>query len=266
MPARSSDTYLFIDGEYVRRVYNEAIQSVFGCDGEIDLAEVKRQAGAKRAFFYDCLDDVQRTGESQTAYDARVASQESLFAAIRALKGFHVRLGSLRGAPKKLRQKEVDVLLAVDMLTHGFDGNMETAILIAGDLDFRPIIEALVRRGVFIEIWYEKKSGAQELWWAADFGRQLTFRWFYDWSTNSFRTRCPLPQFSDAHAPMMNITYERPGLYEGRDVRMLRDSDHGNFVLRIVEPSGVSVKWLEYPDEGVIERYFATIYGPIQWK
>jgi uncharacterized LabA/DUF88 family protein len=73
-----------------------------------------------------------------------------------------MRLGSLRGAPKKRRQKEVDVLLAADMLTHGYDGNMDKAILIAGDLDFRRVVEALVRRGVFVEVWYEPKSGAAE--------------------------------------------------------------------------------------------------------
>jgi uncharacterized LabA/DUF88 family protein len=56
------------------------------------------------------------------------------------------------------------------MLRHGFDGNMEKAVLLAGDLDFRPIVEALVRRGVFVEVWYEKNSAAQELWW----GRRIS--------------------------------------------------------------------------------------------
>ena len=40
---------------------------------------------------------------------------------------------------KKLRQKKVDVLLAVEALDHAFRGNMSRAYLIAGDLDFAPL-------------------------------------------------------------------------------------------------------------------------------
>ena len=70
MPARSSDTYLFIDGEYQRRIYREAMQSFFKCDGEINFPMLKQQAVAKRAFFYDCLDDVKRSKCGTT--DARL--------------------------------------------------------------------------------------------------------------------------------------------------------------------------------------------------
>jgi hypothetical protein len=47
MPGRSEDTYIFIDGEYLRQIQNKAMQSVFACDGVVDLAEVQRQARAK---------------------------------------------------------------------------------------------------------------------------------------------------------------------------------------------------------------------------
>lgn len=147
MPVFHENTYLFIDGEYLRRVHNDALQSVFNRDGELAFELVKHEARAQRVFVYDCLDDLRRAGESESAYEGRIATQESFFDGIRSLNGVHVRLGSLRGTPKRFRQKEVDVLLATDMLTHGYDGNMRQAILIAGDLDFRPIVEALVRRG-----------------------------------------------------------------------------------------------------------------------
>ena len=35
-------------------------------------------------------------------------------------------------------------MIAVDMLTHPFDRNMERATLLAGDLDFKPLLDALV--------------------------------------------------------------------------------------------------------------------------
>jgi hypothetical protein len=45
------DTYLFIDGEYLRRIHRQAMLDFFGVDGELDTLEAKREAGALRAFF-----------------------------------------------------------------------------------------------------------------------------------------------------------------------------------------------------------------------
>jgi len=265
MPASSADTYLFIDGEYLRRVHNDAMQSVFRCDGEIDFQELKRVTDAKRAFFYDCLDDVKRQNETDRDYEARVAAQEAYFGDIRSLKGYHVRLGSLRGSAKRLRQKEVDVLLATDMLTHGYDGNIEKAVLIAGDLDFRPIVDALVRRGVFVEIWYEQKSGAKELWWAADFGRELNFRSLYALNTNSFQSRNRLPRSQETHDAFINITLDRRGLSkEGREVHLMQDSGRGEFALSVTAPG--TMYWFMHDDRGVLERYFEIVFGPIDWQ
>jgi hypothetical protein len=52
MPARSPDTYLFIDGEYLRRIFKGAVQNILMSsvtDEDIDYVELKRQADAKRA-------------------------------------------------------------------------------------------------------------------------------------------------------------------------------------------------------------------------
>src|SRR5271170_1987248 len=137
----TDDTYLFIDGEYLRRRMNDAVQKVFLWDGEINFYSLKSSASAKRVFYYDCIDDEQKPAETKTECEQRVAAQEARFNKIGELNGVHVRYGSLKGSGKKRRQKEVDVLLAVDMLTHGYDGNMGRAVLIAGDLDFRPVVE-----------------------------------------------------------------------------------------------------------------------------
>lgn len=261
MPVLHEDTYLFIDGEYLRHIYNEAMQSVFGCDGELSFGALKQAAQAKRTFFYDCVDDVPRASESQRDLEVRVAAQEVFFDGIRALYGVHVRLGSLRGNPKRPRQKEVDVLLATDMLTHGYDGNMMKAILIAGDLDFRPIVEALVRRGVFIEIWYGTRSVARELPGAADYGRELNFRELYGWSKDSFKARCAVPQASPAHAELDRPVVITQCVCEGRKVTLFRDSQI--FVIRAERSEGVH--WLEHADANVLKRYFSVIYGPVEW-
>jgi protein involved in sex pheromone biosynthesis len=37
MPSRSADTYLFIDGQYLRRRYTDAMQGAFRSDGKTDF-------------------------------------------------------------------------------------------------------------------------------------------------------------------------------------------------------------------------------------
>jgi uncharacterized LabA/DUF88 family protein len=164
------------------------MREFFGVDGDLELSALMGQAQASRAYFYDSLDDTPRLGETDEACRARVAPLEEFFSGVRALSGFHVRLGTVSHG-KKRQQKEVDILLAVDMLTHGFDRNMEKAVLLAGDLDFRPIVEALVRRGVFVEVWYDRSSIAQDLPGAADFGREIRLRQFHSGTQKHLKTR-----------------------------------------------------------------------------
>jgi len=261
MPARSSDTYLFIDGEYQRRIYREAMQSF---DGEINFPMLKQQAVAKRVFFYDCLDDVKRPGESEPDFNTRVAAQESLFDGIRALPGFPVRLGTLRGAPKKPRQKEVDVLLAVAMLTHGFDGNMEKAILIAGDLDFRPIVEALVRRGVFVEVWYDRRSIARELSWAADFGREMDFFHLHSWSTEAFKSGHPTPGLYVGPQTPPSAALEKIGTVGDSPAHL--SLHNGRYYLQIDNFRGAGVYTFADADLSRLVLLVEIMAGPVQWR
>ena len=82
--------------------------------------------------------DEQRKDEDAADFAIREKAQRDEFNSIRSLAGFHVIEGTLSAK----RQKEVDVALAVDMLTHAFNHNMGWAHLIAGDLDFRPLVQA----------------------------------------------------------------------------------------------------------------------------
>jgi hypothetical protein len=115
-----------------------------------------------------------------------------------------------------------------------------------------------------VEVWYEKNSAAQELWWAADFGRQLSFNELYQWNTSLFRARASLPRIDRAHPSLVNVSYDRHGTYEGANIRIMRDSGRGDFVLRMDRSDGVW--WMDHADEKVLERYFTVVYGPIQWR
>jgi uncharacterized LabA/DUF88 family protein len=260
----ADDTYLFIDAKYLRDKHSKALRRIFPQVPEINLLQLKAQARAMRVFFYDCLNDRRDEAESDEAFQARLQRDEAYFTAIRALPGFHVRWGTLTGKRPRLRQKEVDVQLAVDMLTHGFSKNMSKAVLLSGDLDFRPIVEALIRAGVFVEIWYEKESASKELFWAADFGRELAFQDFYSMSDQNFTRENPLPRASAGGEPDVRLgSPMASGLANGKQIYLFRAG--AVYKLYAIGWQGVTlVLELENPD--ALKRYFSEFYAPIEWK
>lgn len=260
----AGDTYLFIDGEYLRQIHREAMQGFFGVEGELDIYEAMRQAGAIRAFFYDSIDETPRPGETEEACRERLAPLQDFFTRTGALSGVHVRLGTVTG--KRRRQKEVDILLATDMLTHGFNGSMKTAVLLSGDLDFRPIVEALVRSGVFVEVWYHRSSIARELPGAADFGREVRFRQLHSWNTESFQRKYRIPQ-EDRQAGDRWGQLLKAGSIAGSKVELYSVQTHGGgerFLLWIGTGGWDSVV-ISDEDSGLIERYVAVQYGSVEW-
>lgn len=89
----ADETYLFIDGAYLRDKHSKALRRVFAQVPEVSLLQLKGQANAKRVFFYDCLHDIKDEAEPEEAFQERLKKDEAYFAAIRALPGFHVRWG-----------------------------------------------------------------------------------------------------------------------------------------------------------------------------
>jgi uncharacterized LabA/DUF88 family protein len=197
--------YLFIDGGYLRKRYADAMRRVFGDDGEIDVGAVRswlwNRFGSsvipRRAFYYDCLHDVQLDSETEQQFRARVDKQKAEFQRIQSLSGFHVRLGRLTGRGGNVRQKGVDVLLAVEMLDNAFRKNMDEIWLLAGDADFVPLIEAVTRLGTWVNVFYDAHAASRELYSAADQGIEFKFADAYSWGTQQTRQRCRLPEQLD---------------------------------------------------------------------
>jgi uncharacterized LabA/DUF88 family protein len=257
--------YLFIDGSYAREIYRRAME-VFGATGELWPENIARQIDNPRpfrTFFYDCLDDLRRDNEGDADFKARLQSQEQYFARIQSTRALHLRLGTLTGSRRR-RQKEVDVLLAVDMLTHGFNRNMTHATLLAGDLDFRPIVEALVRAGIFIEVWNEQRSASQDLARAADAGIQIRWHQMYDWSDTAFKSSHPVPTGSGSHDLIVGAQLLKKGTVGGRPVVITRVL--GSRVAVLKAEMSHEVLWFEHEDEQILERYFSALHGPVEWE
>jgi uncharacterized LabA/DUF88 family protein len=259
----ADETYLFIDGKYLREIHGQIIKYLFDEIAGIDLTQLKTQAQAQRVFFYDCENDIKGERESEVDFQARKSKQDAYFQTIQALPGFHLRLGTLTGKRPRLRQKEVDVQLAVDMLTHGFNRNMNKAVLLAGDLDFRPIVEALVRNGVFVEVWYERASAAKDLFWAADFGRELSKQDIYALTDPKFTAANPLPRASSVRPDSNTVSYRnaRPGKTNGKKILLIQDHSSKLFV----EEWGGAPLLVEHRDPKLLEKFFTLFYAPIDW-
>jgi uncharacterized LabA/DUF88 family protein len=136
---------IFIDGGYLR----EGFKQIYG-NAEINFPglfvllknlgfEERRHPEVIRAYYYDAevdpIDDV-----------AEFKKQKEYFSNIEKHAVYEVKLARLKrtGKTKKRRkQKGVDVMLAVDMITKAFMNHYDIAILLAGDDDFLDLVKAV---------------------------------------------------------------------------------------------------------------------------
>jgi len=201
-------TYVFIDGGYLRQNFkscmlryhpNEAIQpNVLATASALSHGGPER-VHPQKVFYYDCVDE--RASNDKGSEDSEcMRAQEERLDAIRNQPGWHVREGRLAGARKtNRRQKRVDVLLAVEMLSHAFNKNMQEAILIAGDDDFTPLVEELLRHGTYVQVWSDRRSGSTHLVHTADAGFRMGYPFYWRLAPKAFRDEHPLPDAGSNH-------------------------------------------------------------------
>ena len=195
--------YLFVDGGYFRKVLEKtSIEFFSGLALPVDYSTLAR--GFTKAFYYDCLSP-RSNSESDEQYQKRLEKQREDFINLRLLNGWHVVEGVVVGKGKKARQKQVDIQIAVDMLTHSFRRNMDRIAFIAGDQDFKPLIDSIVREGMFIELWYEKSSASDELVYSSDARYELSLYQIHQFLTRDFQKENALPKrFSQPEKDVSN--------------------------------------------------------------
>jgi uncharacterized protein (TIGR00288 family) len=65
--------------------------------------------------------------------------------------------------------KQVDISLSVEMLSHAHYGNYDAAVLVAGDEDYIPLVEAVKAQGKQVFIWFVKDGLSPALRRSADY-------------------------------------------------------------------------------------------------
>jgi uncharacterized LabA/DUF88 family protein len=259
-------SYVFVDAGYLHRVLHDKLYPFLGTPVDMRLDHLLMSYTARRAFYYECIDEERKSGETEVAFKERVQRQTEALERINSLPGFFVRLGSLRGVGARRRQKEIDVLLAVDMLTHSHNRNMSRAILIAGDLDFKPVVEALVQQGTLVTVVSDLQSTSNDLAAAADVHQPLDLRTLWKLTSGPrdaslihlFPTEFPSNQ-QPTSAPI------RTGTLDGKEVSLFHESGIFKVVLPVSLKTMLSVNW-KHGDQAKLEQFINVEFGTVAWS
>jgi uncharacterized LabA/DUF88 family protein len=245
--------YLFIDGGCLRAVL-ERTADTFAGGAVLDLNYETLTRNYSKVFYYDALPE-RKSGEDETPYHVRIAPQRRLFDRLSSLDRFHVYEGDVRRSSTRrgTEQKKIDVMIAVDMLTHSFRRNMHEATLLTGDLDFKPLIDALVQEGMFVNLWYPRGETAKELIAAADRSWPLHVGDVHDALAAPRPFIIPKayaePSKGD-YAPVLTTW-----LVDGGEAKLMKDGD--TFVVAAPNPNPGYITYYEHPDLAILRAYLA---------
>ena len=175
VPARNlSRASVFIDGS---NVYHRLRES--GWPTDVDIAHFgRRLAGLRQlvsVFYYNVPPP--RTNPPQ-----QIARQRRYYARVGAGAGVVFRMGYLQerkvGGLSVFEEKGVDIDLAVDMLSGAFEDRYDTAILVSSDGDFKPVVQAVQRRGKRVEyVFFPKAQRTNALASTCNISRRCRSSW-----------------------------------------------------------------------------------------
>jgi uncharacterized LabA/DUF88 family protein len=164
------ETYLFVDGAWLEMTRMEYQRKWFPMDQlTTSYRSLRRYPSviSTKAFYYDAFPE-QKGRQSPEAFAAELTAAEARFRDIESNDGWHVNFGLSRAMKKSLRQKGVDVKLAIDAVTHRMRGNCDKVAIVTGDLDFLPLIRSLVELGAWVTLITDPMKAPLELCSAAD--------------------------------------------------------------------------------------------------
>lgn len=110
-----------------------------------------------RTYVYDCMpyQSDPPTSEEKEKY----SRMDKFVSAIKKLPRFEFRKGRLQKIEidnkVRYKQKMVDVLLSVDLVRLSWSKQVQAAILVAGDSDYVPAVEAARDAGVIVILYYK---------------------------------------------------------------------------------------------------------------
>ncbi len=140
------------------------------------------------AFSTFLCDDIRAEMFRTYIYDCEMKSNERLLSSLNKIDGFQVRKGVIQHSDRGYRQKQVDILIALDMIKLSMKNRIDDIILVTGDGDFVPVIEFVKGESVKVHV----RSGSsynKELREAADNFKKIPDEYVVGLGSNWEKTR-----------------------------------------------------------------------------
>ena len=154
---------IFIDGGYIlKQVKYHRIEPDYTRFSDYFLKALRESVplDLMRCYFYYCPPWMSE--EPSEEERRRLEAYEEFVEDLENIDRWAVRVGKLEkrfdGTNEYFEQKRVDVLLSCDLVRHAAAGHIQHAILIAGDSDFIPAVEAAKDSGVTITLFAGKQN------------------------------------------------------------------------------------------------------------
>ena len=161
---------LFIDGAYAESVLWQEFNGR-RVDFHALSQAMAKESDILRTYYYNCLP--YRSNNPTISENDRYARRSRFYNSLENLPRYTVRLGELeyRGQnpdrTPRFEQKRVDVLLSLDLALLSSKGQIQQAILLAGDSDFIPAVTAAKQEGVLVTLFHGANYHS-DLWREAD--------------------------------------------------------------------------------------------------
>lgn len=149
---------IFIDGGYfLQQIKNARFNPDYEKIPDHLLATIRKAVPVDllRCYFYYCAPWMPQNPSEEAL--RRMEAHKAFEDELENMSRWQVRLGKLEkrwdGQKEYFEQKRVDVLLSIDLVRHATAGHIQHAILIAGDSDFIPAVQAAKEAGVVVSLW-----------------------------------------------------------------------------------------------------------------
>lgn len=163
---------IFIDGGYLSHILKNEFNLV-RVDHEKLSSELSNGIETLRTYYYDCLP--YQSNPPTAEEEERFSKAQNFFSALTRLPRYQIRLGKLafNGINQEgkliFQQKQVDILLGVDLVLLSATKQISNAALLMGDSDFLPAVKAAKEQGILTTLWHSTKYPPhKELWQECD--------------------------------------------------------------------------------------------------
>lgn len=162
---------VFIDAGYLDKVLEHDFSRA-----RIDYKNLAREITENyelfRVYYYHCMP--YRQSRPTHDEEKRYAFKQRFIEALKKIPRWEIRQGELKRRGEGFEQKGIDVMLSVDLVRLSATGQINCAIIVAGDSDFSYAVQTAKDAGVIVKMFYSQRSYSRDLWYKCDERHRIT--------------------------------------------------------------------------------------------